>query len=160
MSFVQLILTIARNPHMLFFPPGISYADPNSSFATNQKSKCVETFCNAAKTSWSGIDLSVDCNPGSSVAKYAHPLWICSCLVDDSVKAFTAIKPYLGKEEPMIADCTYSLPPIIMCPEGLLWVQDLGHGLIALYVLSYLICIGGLSLLAYRLLRYEFNHPL
>ena len=89
------------------------------------------------------------------MAKYAHPLWICSCLKDKPITAFDAIKPYIGKKdkEPLIADCVYPLPPIIMCPEGMIWVEDLGLGLIALYVIFYCLFIGGLSLVAYRLLR-------
>ena len=117
----------------------------------------METFCNASKKSWSGIEVPVDCSPESNVAKYAPPLWICTCLVDDTLEAFKAIKPLLGKEEPLLADCVYPLPPIIMCPEGLHWVQDLGHGLIALYVIFYCIFIGVLSLASYRLLRYELR---
>ena len=138
---------------------GFSHADDpeNSGFAKDGKQKCVDTFCNASRKSWSGIDFSTDCSPKSNMARFAHPLWICSCLADDTIAAFEAIRPIIGKKdkEPLIADCVYPLPPIIMCPEGMLWVEDLGHGLIALYVIFYCIFMGGLSLVAYRLLRYD-----
>ena len=134
------------------------YADPPTTrrpptWEEKGKHECVKIFCNSTRFQWRSIDVAVDCDPDGFSARYATPKWICSCLSNTPLEAFDAITDVLGKKHPYIHECALPLPPFVICPDGLLWIHELGHGLVAFFVIFYLVSMSGLSVLSYRLLK-------